>query len=87
MLSTAEQKCFRHGAHLNARVLARLARKKKAESNVDKDAIQIAQELLVKKLSTDKTVPQQTENDIDLYAQHFERPINKHKDGGPPASD
>jgi hypothetical protein len=52
---------------------------KKTETNVGKDAIQIAQELLVKKLSTDKAVPQQTENDIDLYAQHFERPINKPK--------
>lgn len=39
-------------------------------------------ELLLKKIdeiSTDKAVPQQTENDIDFYAQHYERPINKPK--------
>jgi hypothetical protein len=55
---------------------------KKAELNAGKDAIQIAQDLLVKKLGEMPTVeaePQQIETDFDFYAQHFERPINKPK--------
>jgi hypothetical protein len=54
--------------------------KKKAEMNAGKDAIQIAQDLLVKKLGETPTVeaePQQIATDFDFYAQHFERPINK----------
>jgi hypothetical protein len=44
---------------------------KKAELNAGKDAIQIAQDLLVKKLGEMPTVeaePQQIETDFDFYA-------------------
>jgi hypothetical protein len=53
---------------------------KKAELNIGKDTIQVAQDLLIKKLGDlvgEKT--NQDEADFDFYAQHFERPIDKTK--------
>jgi hypothetical protein len=66
---------------INKRQSTRLA--KKATTNSGKGAIEIAQELLVKKLGnlagtvdmgTNK-LP--TPDDFDLYAQHFARPLEK----------
>jgi hypothetical protein len=53
---------------------------KKAELNIGKDTIQVAQDLLIKKLGDlvgEKT--NQDEANFDFYAQHFERPIDKTK--------
>jgi hypothetical protein len=57
---------------------SRLAQK--AATNSGKDAIQIAQELLVKKLG-DLSGEEQQHNtdDFEFYAQHFERPLDKSK--------
>jgi hypothetical protein len=55
---------------------------KKATLNVGKDTIQIAQDLLIKKLgelSGEETNQDEADSDFDLYAQHFERPIDKSK--------
>lgn len=53
---------------------------KKAEINIGKDTIQIAQGPLVKKLrDLSGEVTDQEETDFDVYAQHFERPIEKNK--------
>jgi hypothetical protein len=57
---------------------SRLAQK--AATNLGKDAIQIAQELLVKKLG-DLSGEEQQHNtdDFEFYARHFERPLDKSK--------
>lgn len=57
--------------------------------NIGKDTIQIAQDLLVRKLGELSGVDNNTNNpldqddqdnpDFDFYAQHFERPIQKAK--------
>jgi hypothetical protein len=55
---------------------------KKATLNVGKDTIQIAQDLLIKKLgelSGEETNQDEADSDFDLYAQHFERPTDKSK--------
>jgi ABC-type Fe2+-enterobactin transport system substrate-binding protein len=49
---------------------------------VGKDTIQIAQDLLIQKLgelSGEETNQDEADSDFDLYAQHFERPIDKSK--------
>lgn len=57
---------------------SRLAQK--AASNVGKDAIQVAQDLLVKKLGDlSGEEQQQNPDDFEFYAQHIERPIDKSK--------
>lgn len=57
---------------------SRLAQK--AASNVGKDAIQVAHDLLVKKLGDLSGEEQQQNPDVfEFYAQHFERPIDKSK--------
>jgi len=62
----------------NKRHSSRLAQK--AEANSGKDAIQIAQDLLVKKLGElSGSVVQQSSDEFDLYAKHFDRPIDKSK--------
>ena len=62
----------------NKRYSSRLAQK--TEANSGKDAIQIAQDLLVKKLGElSGSVVQQSSDEFNLYAQHFNRPIDKSK--------
>lgn len=62
----------------NKRHSSRLAQK--AEANSGKDAIKIAQDLLVKKLGElSGSVEQQSPDEFDFYAQHFHRPIDKPK--------
>ena len=62
----------------NKRHSSRLAQKAKANSG--KDAIQIAQDLLVTKLGElSGSVVQQSSDEFNLYAQHFNRPIDKSK--------
>jgi hypothetical protein len=52
----------------------------KATVNSGKDAIQIAQDLLVKKLGELSGMDKQSSSDdFELYAQHFVRPIEKTK--------
>lgn len=57
---------------------------KKAEQNASKDTIQMAQQLLVKKLgdlageNSDEEEPE-FEPDFDFYAQHFQRPLELHQ--------
>jgi hypothetical protein len=53
---------------------------KKAELNVGKDSVQVAQDLLIKKLG-DLAGEEANyyEPDFDFYAQHFERPMEKNK--------
>jgi hypothetical protein len=53
---------------------------KKAELNVGKDAMQVAQDLLIRKLG--ELAGDETNTDelnYDFYAQHFERPIEQSK--------
>jgi hypothetical protein len=51
---------------------------KKAANNVGKSTIQIAQELLVKKLGDLSGMEKDPINDeFEFYAQHFERPMEK----------
>jgi hypothetical protein len=57
---------------------------KKAAANSGKDAIQVAQDLLIKKLGelsgADSPIDNtQNSSDFDLYAQHFGNPIEKSK--------
>lgn len=57
-----------------------LGLQKKVELNVGKDAVQVAQDLLIRKLGElagEETNPD--EPDYDFYAQHFERPIEQSK--------
>jgi hypothetical protein len=53
---------------------------KKATSNLGKGAIQIAQELLIKKLGDLSGIAKEPTNgdfEFEFYAQHFERPMEK----------
>jgi hypothetical protein len=55
---------------------------KKAAVNIGKGTIQIAQELLVKKLGDlagEEDTQNTTDADFDFYAQHFEMPLEKNK--------
>jgi hypothetical protein len=54
--------------------------RKKAELNEGRDTIQVAQDLLIKKLG-DLAGEEinQDEADFDFFARHFERPIDKTK--------
>jgi hypothetical protein len=55
---------------------------KKAEMNVGKDTLQVAQDLLIKKLGDlagEEPAADEQEPDFDFYAQHFQRPIEKNK--------
>lgn len=53
---------------------------KKAELNAGKDTVQVAHDLLVKKLGElARESPSEEEHDFDFYAQHFQRPIELEK--------
>jgi len=67
-----------HPQNSTQRKSTRLA--KKAELNVGKDTIQVAQDLLIRKLGDlSREEINQDKTDFDFYAQHFERPIDESK--------